>query len=149
MIAVPLQYVLDGHITNDRQAGVYVWIDQDDRVLYVGQSLNIHERFISHFGLDRWRHDSDIGRHAARNMPEALSWTILLYNLADCRELYPPELLAMAYANPPADSFVIEIAEITLIEKFRPTLNQTTALYPHSRHLHAKPNESSALHLAI
>jgi len=149
MISVTLQYVLDGNIPDDRQTGVYVWIDTNGEVLYVGKSLNIHNRFLAHFGLDHWRKESEIGRHAARNMPDALSWTILLYNLEDCRELYPPDLLAMARSNPPADSFVIDMAERTLIANLEPRLNAVRVNYTTSRYTHAKPNESSALHLAV
>ena len=149
MIAVTLQYVLDGNIPNDRQTGVYVFVDSDDQVLYVGQASNIHDRFQSHFGLDHWRGDTVIGRYVAGNMPDALGWTIRLYSLADCRELYPSELLAMASANPPQDSFIIEMAERTLIAKLSPRFNVTHALYLNMHQPHAKPNESGALHLAI
>lgn len=124
MISLTLKDVLDGNVPDEYISGVYVWIDHNNQVLYVGESLNIPERFSAHMGCAGWKSKSMVGTIAIDNIPLALQWTILLYSIEDCRAYYPARMLAFAIYHPPTDNLIIKMAENALIAELDPCHNE-------------------------
>lgn len=152
MLSVTLKDVLERNIPEEYAAGVYVWTNEIGRILYVGQSFSICDRFYGHMGMDHWQKLTEVGREALANMPLSFQWPISLYSIEDCKAFYPAAMLAMAIESPPHPSIIIQMAERYLISSLRPAMNSDHVIVAKDELCAGYVkimDESSALHLAI
>lgn len=111
--------------------------------LYVGRSSDPYHRLHEHLGIDgRFHKTSAIGELMIDNSPDSLTWMVDFYTLADCknylskdtfyldRQYYMRVLRQERTEYPPYEKEAIELAEFSLMQRFRPYLNKSNVLEP-------------------
>ncbi len=133
MIHTTLKDALEGHLDT---TGHYVYLYRDgDVVFYIGMSSSPLDRLQEHIGRgQRQIGKSLLGQTIADNMPEALTWQVEFFTLADCEPLMlqhsPGTYLwfktALEQFQADTDCFpesAVRAAEDMLIRLHRPCLN--------------------------
>ena len=124
MITYTLGDFIDDNSIDEADSSLYV-VRKSRKVLYVGQATRgIGNRWFgagwNHMAKNfygQWYGNSPIGVEVSKNLPTSRNWLIDLYSVEDCRETIE-EYINSDYVN-----INVDLAEIALIKKFKPTLN--------------------------
>ncbi len=142
MLTLTLEQALDDKLVDMSSHYLYIYRDREV-IFYVGQANRPRLRLYEHLGIRGARGGGDnVGQIMHDNHPASLSWTVELYTLADCEpfvaEVSTPKELAQYQKQliRLAERFdydrlkaAMALAEVALIDHFRPCMNTHAALY--------------------
>jgi hypothetical protein len=126
MLTVTIKDIIDGDWDKldgaDEPHCIYI-VRDGDCILYVGQSVDIFNRLLEHFGHVGRGSGSGLGSFYDAHQDISNSWQIDLYTLSDC-EPYITRYTSMSltvYRN--GSQNAINKAEKTMMRHFHPCLN--------------------------